>query len=69
MEYQVPVIFKKLTGKIRGFCCLGSDYEPIIVINEDLSPEQKQKTYEHEMEHIRNGEIYDVNFHEYGDAI
>ena len=68
-EYPVPVVLKKLTGKIRGFCCLGSDYEPIIVINDDLSPEQKQKTYEHEMKHIRNGEIYDADFNEYGDAI
>ena len=65
----VPVILKKLTGRVRGFCCLGSDYEPIIVINEELSPEQKRITYEHELEHIRRGEIYDITFNEYGDAI
>ena len=66
---QVPVVLAKLTGKVRGFCCLGSDYEPIIVINDDLSPQQRRKTYEHEMEHIRRGEIYDINFKEYGDAV
>lgn len=66
---QVPVVLAKLTGNVRGFCCLGSDYEPIIVINDDLSPQQRRKTYEHEMEHIRRGEIYDITFKEYGDAV
>jgi len=65
----IPVILKKLTGNVRGFCCLGSDFEPIIVINDDLSPEEKRKTYDHEMEHIRKGEIYDAEYDEYGDAI
>ena len=65
----VPVILKKLTGRVRGFCCLGSDFEPIIVINDELSPEQKRRTYEHEMEHIRRGEIYNPTFNEYGEKI
>lgn len=63
----VQVIYKKLTGKIRGFCCLGSDFEPIIIINDDLSPEQKKKTYKHELDHIRKGEIYNVTYNEYGE--
>lgn len=65
--WPVPVVYAKLTGKIRGFCCLGSDYEPIIVMNEELSPEQQRKTYRHELEHIRKGEMTDKTYHEYGD--
>ena len=62
-----PVVFAKLTGKVRGFCTLGADYEPIIVLNEDMSPEQKRKTYRHELDHIRKGEMYDESYHEYGE--
>ena len=66
-EPEVPVVLAKLTGKVRGFCCLGSDYEPIIVINENLSPAQKRKTYLHELRHIQRGEMWDENYHEYRD--
>lgn len=65
--WPVPVVYANLTGKTRGFCCLGSDYEPIIVMNKDLSPEQQRKTYRHELEHIIKGEMTDETYHEYGD--
>ena len=41
---DVPVVLKDLPVKIHGFVCLGSDYEPIIIINSRLSWEQQQKT-------------------------
>ena len=63
--FPIPVVLKKLTGKTRGFCCLGSDYEPIIVINDQLSPEQKLKTYRHELQHIQNGDMFDPTYREY----
>lgn len=63
----VPVILQKMAGHIKGFCCLGSDYEPIIVLNDQLSPEQKEKTILHELDHIRRGELWDVSFDEYGE--
>ena len=63
----VPVVLAKLTGNVRGFCCLGSDYEPVIVINDQLSPEQKKRTYLHELNHIRNGDMYKEEYVEYGD--
>lgn len=64
---QVPVVFAKLTGKTRGFVCLGSDYEPIVVLNQNLTYEQQVKTYRHELEHLRRGDMDDPVFMEYGD--
>ena len=44
---------------------LGSDYEPIIILNSRLSVEQQRKTYRHEMNHITSGEIDDDGYSEY----
>ena len=66
---MIPVIFRNLGGNIHGFCCLGSDYQPIIVINDQLSPMEKRRTYIHELEHIMSGELWDPDYDEYGDAM
>ena len=65
MMHDVPVILKDLPVKIHGFVCLGSDYEPIIVINARLSRAQQLRTYRHEIRHIKRGDLYNVNYHEY----
>ena len=64
-EETIPVIMKDLPPRIRGFCCLGSDYEPCIVLNSRLSREQQIKTYRHEMGHIRRGEMFNEAYVEY----
>lgn len=69
MQESVPVILKDLPPHIRGFVCLGSDFQPVIIINSRLSVEQQRKTYKHELKHILSGEIYNPDFHEYGGAI
>ena len=66
---EVPVVFSNLPPHVRGFCVLGSDYEPIVVINQNMTREQQRKTYDHEMKHINSGEMFDDSYHEYGDAI
>lgn len=63
---DVPIVLKDLPVGINGFCCLGSDYEPIIVINSRLSREDQLKTYRHEQDHIRRGEMFNEDYHEYG---
>ena len=63
--HDVPVILKDLPVKIHGFVCLGSDYEPIIVINARLSRAQQLRTYLHEIRHIKRGDMYNTNYHEY----
>ena len=69
MNDQVPVILKDLPPHIHGFVCLGSDFQPCIIINSRLSVEQQRDTWIHEMDHIINGEMDDDNYSEYGDAI
>lgn len=64
---DVTVVLKDLPPHVHGFVCLGSDYNPCIVINSRLSVEQQRKTFLHEMEHIVSGQIYDDDYTEYGD--
>lgn len=66
---EIQIILKDLPTSVRGFCCLGSNYEPCIVINSRMTVEQQRKTYHHEMKHIRNGDMDNLEFREYGDAI
>lgn len=67
MRDHVPVILLDLPTTIRGFVTLGSDFSPIIIINSRLSREQQRKTYQHEMNHIRRGDMYNEGYVEYGD--
>lgn len=62
---NIPIILKDLPVHVRGFVCLGSDFEPIIVINARMTREQQLRTYRHEIKHLQRGEIYNVNYHEY----
>ena len=66
---DVPIVLKDLPPDVRGFICLGSDYEPIIVINSRMSREQQLETYRHEQNHLKRGDMYNEDYHEYGGAI
>lgn len=63
---EIPVVLKDLPVNVHGFVCLGSDYEPIIVINSRLTREKQMLTYEHELNHIKKGEMFNEDYHEYG---
>ena len=65
MNEDVPVVLMDLPVHVHGFVCLGSDYNPCIVINSRLTFEQQQKTFRHEMEHILSGQIDDDSYTEY----
>ena len=67
MTDDIHVVLMDLPPRVHGFVCLGSDYNPCIVINSRLTIEQQKKTFWHEMEHIRTGQIDDDNYVEYGD--
>ena len=69
MPDNVPVVLMDLPPRVRGFVCLGSDFNPCIVINSRLSVEQQKKTWIHEMNHISNGDIYNDDYNEYGELI
>lgn len=63
---DVHVVLRDLPTTIRGFCCLGSDDEPIIVLNSRMPVEIQKKTYQHELRHIESGEMDDPEYDEYG---
>lgn len=65
---QIPVILLNMPTHIRGFCCLGSDFEPCIILNARLPYEQRIRAYLHELEHIRKGELYDAGYTEYAET-
>ena len=62
---NIPIVLKDLPVHVRGFVCLGSDFEPIIVINARMSREQQMLTYRHEIKHLQRGEMYNNDYHEY----
>jgi len=66
MPEYVPVILKDLPTRVRGFVCLGSDFNPCIIINSRMTVEQQRKTYRHELNHITNGDMDNADYHEYG---
>ena len=65
---EVPIVLRDMPVDVRGFICLGSDFEPIIVINSRLSREQQELTYQHELRHLRRGDMDNEDYHEYGGA-
>jgi len=64
---NVPVVLARLARNVHGFCTIGSDYEPIIVLNVQLSPEQMRRTYLHELRHLQKGDLWNESYDEYGD--
>ena len=58
------VILQDLPTSVRGFCFLGEDGEPVIVVNSRLTREQNRKTYRHERKHIRKNQLTDRNYKE-----
>ena len=62
---EVPVVLRDLPTTVRGFVTLGSDNEPLIVINSRMSVEQQHETCLHEMNHIITGQLYDEDYVEY----
>lgn len=65
---DVPIVLKDMPVAVHGFICLGSDFEPIIVINSRLSREKQKEAYNHELDHLRRGEMFNEEYHEYGGA-
>ena len=64
---DVPVVLKDLPTTARGFVTIGSDYEPVIILNARMSAEQQKKTYLHEIDHLVKGQLDDETYNEYGD--
>lgn len=52
------IYFRELTAPLccRGFVLEDPDGDFTVFVNRDLSPEQKVRTVEHELSHIRHGD-------------
>lgn len=59
------VVLADLPTSIRGFVFLGDDGEPVIVVNSRLTREQNRRTFRHEKDHIRKGQLTDTAYREY----
>ena len=65
MDENEEAVLMDMPTSIRGFCVLGDDGEPVIVLNSRLTREQNKKTYLHERKHIDSGEFWDPSYNEY----
>lgn len=54
---NIRTVSQDLPTTIDGFTVASNDDWYTIFINDKLSPEQKQKAYEHELEHILCGDF------------
>jgi len=59
-------ILANLPTSIRGFVYSDENGDPVIVVNARLTREQNMKTYDHEQQHIENGDMEKQNYNEYG---
>lgn len=58
-------ILQDLPTTVRGFCFLGDDGEPVIVVNSRLTREANRRTFRHERKHIQRNELSDTTYNEY----
>lgn len=58
------VILQDLPTSVRGFCFLGEDGEPVIVVNSRLTREQNRRTFRHERKHVKKHQLTDLNYKE-----
>lgn len=63
-EYRVRL--EDLPPAVRGFVFTDENGDPCIILNSRLTREQNLRTYEHELEHIRRGDMFDESYNEYG---
>ena len=52
------VVYKDLPCTIPGFLTMDQDGYYTIVLNSRMSLEKNQETYEHELDHIQNDDMY-----------
>lgn len=57
-----------LPTSVRGFCYHDDDGNEYIILNSRLSREQNRKSYLHEQNHLKNGDMYNPDYIEYGGA-
>lgn len=59
-------ISTELPPSVRALTYHDQDGNEFVLINDLCCPAQKKKSAAHELEHIKRGEQYDIEFKEYG---
>ena len=65
MKEDIRVRLMDLPTTIRGYCYHDDDGEEFVVLNSRLPWEANRETWIHELRHIRRGDMYNKNYHEY----
>ena len=63
---EVRTILQNLPVSVKGFCYHDDDGQPVVVLNARMSAERRMKAYRHELEHIKNGDMFNEDYCEYG---
>ena len=56
MTLDVNVVLADLPGTISAYTVANPDFSYTIVLNSRLNYERQQKAYQHEINHIKNGD-------------
>lgn len=66
-EYDTCTVrLENLPTEIKGFCYHDDDGNDYIILNARLPREMNTDSYYHELTHIQRGDMYNMNYHEYG---
>ena len=66
MDKEKQARLMDLPTSVRGLCYHDDDGEEYVILNSRLTREQNRKTWDHERDHIRRGEMFEPNYNEYG---
>ena len=66
MSEARPARLENMPTTVRGICYHDNDGEEYVVLNARLTREQNRKSYDHELEHIERGDMYEPTYNEYG---
>ena len=62
---DIQVMLGDFPPCVKAFVFHDDDGCPIIVVNSRLSIDQQREAYEHEIRHIKNGDMYNLEYKEY----
>ena len=65
MNNDIRTLVIDLPTSVKGFVYLDSSNTPCIVLNARMTAEIQKDTYRHELDHIRHGDIDNMDYKEY----
>ena len=65
MDEDRPARLENLPTTVRGYCYHDEEGEAFVILNARLTREANRKTWLHERDHIRRGDLWNKEFREY----